>query len=156
MPSKKNIVKLTVEERVALEKISTCHHHSVREKKRVRVLLLSDTNVPREEGGSLQDQEIATSLKISAVTVAKVRLQAQERSPLGCIKRQEQLRRKARALDGAQEAHLVALTCSAPPQGAARWTLTLLRERLIEMELVENIGTETIRRTLKKTNSSPG
>jgi hypothetical protein len=62
----------------------------------------------------------------------------------------------ARKLDGAGEAHLVALTCSAPPQGFARWTLKLLRERLIEMEVVDSIAPETIRQTLKKTRSSRG
>ncbi|MBW3635037.1 MAG: IS630 family transposase [Armatimonadetes bacterium] len=61
-----------------------------------------------------------------------------------------QKNRVARKLDGTQEAHLVALTCSAPPQGFARWTLRLLRERLIEMEVADSIAPETIRQTLKK------
>ncbi len=68
------------------------------------------------------------------------------------MQHKEQEKRKARALDGEQEAHLVALTCSALPDGEARWSLRLLRERLIEMEIVEHIGLETIRTTLKKTN----
>ena len=68
----------------------------------------------------------------------------------------EQEKRKARKLDGAQEAQLIAVTCSAPPAGAARWSLKLLRARLIEMEVVESIGQETVRTTLKKIRSSRG
>ena len=85
-----------------------------------------------------------------------VRQRATQRGALPSVKHKEQERRKARALDGEQEAHLVALTCSAAPQGRKRWTLQLLKDRLIQMEVVENIGMETIRRTLKKTNSSRG
>jgi len=81
-----------------------------------------------------------------------VRQRASERGALDSVVRAAQTKRKARALDGAGEAHLVALTCSAPPEGFARWTLRLLRARLIEMEVVESIGQETIRQTLKKTH----
>jgi hypothetical protein len=59
---------------------------------------------------------------------------------------------RARKLDGAQEAHLVALVCSPPPAGAARWTLTLLADRLVTLQVVESIAPETVRQTLKKTN----
>jgi hypothetical protein len=61
-----------------------------------------------------------------------------------------------RTLDGAGEAHLVALTCSTPPAGAGRWSLRLLADRLVELGYSERISHETVRRTLKKTNSSPG
>ena len=79
-----------------------------------------------------------------------------ERGAVAAIEHKEQEKRKARKLDGAQEAKLIALTCSAPPDGQKRWSLRLLRDRLIEMEVVEDIGTETIRTTLKKMNSSRG
>jgi transposase len=72
------------------------------------------------------------------------------------VTRQQQRHRKARKLDGTQEAHLVAVACSTPPEGASTWTLRLLRERLLELEVVEHIGLETIRTTLKKTRSSRG
>jgi len=85
-----------------------------------------------------------------------LRRRACERGVLEVIPHQAQSKRKARKLNGRQEAQLVAVTCSAPPPGAARWSLSLLRERLIEMEIVEHIGLETIRTTLKKTRSSRG
>ena len=156
MPAKKHMIRLEKAERAALEQASLSNRRSVREKTRARILLLSDTNLLRQEGGSKSDAEIAKQLKVSSVTVAQVRQRAHERGLLECLVRAEQHTRKARALDGAQEAALVALTCSAVPKGAARWTLRLLRERLIEMEVVENIGQETIRQTLKKTRSSRG
>jgi hypothetical protein len=128
----------------------------VREKTRARLLLGSDTSVPREEGGSQSDLELAAHYKVNPLTVANVRRRAQGRGVLASLVRGEQQKRKARRLDGAQEAQLVAVVCSTPPQGAARWSLRLIRDRLIEMEVVASIGLETIRTTLRKTRSSRG
>lgn len=88
--------------------------------------------------------------------VYQLRRRAQEHGVRQVVLRRTQRHRKARKLDGRQEAHLVALTCSAPPEGSSRWSLVLLREKLIEREVVEHIGLETIRQTLKKTRSSRG
>ncbi|WP_373323758.1 helix-turn-helix domain-containing protein [Dictyobacter formicarum] len=63
---------------------------------------------------------------------------------------------RARTLDGEQEAHLIALSCSPCPQGQARWTLRLLANRMVELGYVEQVSHETVRQTLKKTNSNPG
>jgi putative transposase len=156
MPAKKYIIALTCEERKALEKVSRSTRRSVREKTRARILLLSDSHCPREQGGSQTDEEIVARLGCGMLTVYKVRKRAIERGILATIEHKEQEKRKARALDGEQEAHLIALTCSTPPDGQARWSLRLLRERLIEREVVEQVGLETLRRTLKKTNSSRG
>ena len=156
MPAKQHIITLSSGNRESLEKASANHRYSVLEKKRARMLLMSDTNSPRTEGGSLTDQEIASCLKVHPVTVSNVRRHACERGFLECLKRAHQPKRKERKLDGAQEAQLVAITCSAPPEGASRWTLRLIRNRLIELEVVEQIGLETIRTTLKKTNLNLG
>jgi len=156
MPAKKYIICLTPEEREELEQVSRSHRRSAREKMRARILLLCDTSLGREEGASGIDEEIVAQLGCAMPTVFKVRQRALERGAVASLRRQEQQNRKARALDGVGEAHLVALTCSTPPEGAARWSLRLLRERLIEMEVVENIGMETLRQTLKKTPSSRG
>ncbi len=153
MPTKKNLITLTDEEREQLEMVSRSTRRSRREKLRARILLLTDA---AREGGSLQDKAIAQQLRCAALTVSQVRARATERGVLAATRHKEQERRKARALDGAQEAHLIALTCSAPPEGRKRWSLQLLKERLIALEIVENIGCETIRRTLKKTRSSRG
>ena len=71
------------------------------------------------------------------------------------LERKKQLRRRQKRLDGEGEAHLIAIACGEPPQGRAKWTLRLLADRLVECEIVETISTETVRRVLKKTSSSP-
>lgn len=125
-------------------------------KRRARVLLLSDQSCPRARGGSRTDAEIAHQVRCSPLTVSNIRRRAFERGVLESLQRAEQQKRKARRLDGRGEAQLVAITCSTPPEGHARWSLVLLRERLIEMQIVDHIGLETIRSTLKKTRSSRG
>ena len=110
----------------------------------------------REQGASRTDAQIVEQLGCSPLTVYNVRRRAVERGALESIPRGIQHTRKGRKLDGRQEALLVALTCSIPPAGHSRWSLVLLREKLIEMEIVEHIGLETLRTTLKKTRSSRG
>ena len=156
MSAKKYIVTLNEEERAALEKVAPSTHRSVREKTRARILLLADTACSRQQGASLKDEEIARRLWVAPLTVSQIRKRACQRGAVESIEHKEQAKRKARKLDGGQEAQLIAVTCSAPPEGQKRWTLKLLRERLIEMEVVEEIGTETIRTTLKKISSSRG
>jgi len=156
MSAKKHIIALNEQEREQLEKIARSNHRSIREKTRARVLLFTDTNRSREDGGCCKDSEVASRLACAEWTVGQLRRRACERGVLEVIPHQEQSKRKAPKLDGRGEAQLVAVTCSAPPPGAARWSLSLLRERLIEMEVVEHIGLETIRTTLKKTRSNPG
>jgi transposase len=156
MSRKKHLINLSSQERSGLEKISRSNRASIREKTRARILLLSDVSHSREQGASRTDEEIVKQLGCSPLTVYNVRQRACERGALPSIQRGVQIKRKARKLNGRQEAQLVALTCSAPPQGRARWSLVLLRERLIEMKVVEHIGLETIRTTLKKTRSSRG
>jgi transposase len=156
MSRKQHLIHLSSQERHALEKLSRSNRASIREKTRARILLLADTSCVREQGASCTDAQIVEQLGCSSLTVYNVRRRAVERGVLESIRRGDQKQRKARKLDGRQEAQLVALTCSAPPKGHARWSLSLLRERLIEMEVVEQIGLETIRSTLKKINSSHG
>ena len=154
MAQKQNLVKLNVVERERLQKLSHSNRLSMREKTRARILLLCDENCPYEAGGSRSDPEIARALGCTPLTVSNVRKRATMKGALESIKRAVQKKRKARKLDGHQESHLVGVTCSAPPEGRSRWSLRLLRERLIELEVVEHIGLETIRTTLKKTRSS--
>ncbi len=139
-----------------MKKLSDSNRVSIREKTRARILLLSDVSYSREQGASRTDAQIVEQLGCSALTVYNVRRRAVERGAVESIRREVQCKRKARKLDGRGEAQLIALTCSSPPEGAARWSLVLLRERLIEMQVVERIGLETIRTTLKKTRSSRG
>ena len=156
MSRKHHLIDLSAKERSELEKISRSNRASMREKTRSRILLLSDVSHSREQGASRTDAQIVEQLGCSALTVYNVRRRAIERGAVESIRREVQHKRKARKLDGRQEAQLVALTCSAPPQGRSRWSLVLLRNRLIEMQIVEQIGLETIRSTLKKPRSSRG
>ena len=105
MPAKKHLVTLTQQERQQLQKIAGSNHHSVREKTRARILLLADT---QSKDGCLKDAQIAGQLRCTSLTVSTVRQRATQRGALPSVKHKEQERRKARALDGEQEAHLVA------------------------------------------------
>ncbi len=100
--------------------------------------------------GGLTDEEIARSLEIASATVERVRRRCVEEGIEAALGRREQQRRRPKKLDGAAEAHLIALACGEPPEGRARWTLKLLADRLVECEIVESIHPETVRKTLKK------
>ena len=102
------------------------------------------------------DTRIAEALPVSLRTVERLRQRCVEDGVAAALVRREQRRRKARRLDGAGEAQLVTLVCSPPPDGRARWTLQLLADRLIAQRIVPDICPETVRQTLKKTNSSRG
>ena len=104
----------------------------------------------------MKDEEIARSLQIGNATVERVRRRCVEEGVEAALGRKEQLRRRQKKLDGLGEAHLIALACGEPPEGQAGWTLQLLADRLVECEIVESISTETVRQTLKKTNSNLG
>ncbi len=104
----------------------------------------------------MKDEEIARSLQIGNATVERVRRRCVEEGVEAALGRKEQLRRRQKKLDGLGEAHLIALACGEPPEGRAGWTLQLLADRLVECEIVESISTETVRQTLKKTNSNLG
>ena len=90
----------------------------------------------------------------------RVRRRCVEEGVDAALERRVQIRRRRKKLDGQGEAHLVALACGEPPlrplRARASWTLKLLADRLVECEIVESISPETVRQTLKKTNSSPG
>ena len=118
-----------------------------------RILLLSDEN---QAEGPMLDQEISRALKVGTATVERVRRRCVEEGVEAALGRRQQLNRRKKKLDGAGEAHLIALACSKPPAGRVSWTLRMLADGLVERGIVDSIGTDTVRRTLKKTNSSPG
>ena len=104
----------------------------------------------------MRDEDIARSLQIGSATVERVRRRCVEEGIEAALGRREQLNRRPKKLDGSGEAHLIALACGEPPEGRAGWTLQLLADRLVARAIVESISRETVRQTLKKTNSSPG
>lgn len=117
-----------------------------------RILLKADQG---PEGPAWVDERVAEAVEVSQPTVARVRRQCVEEGLEAALKRRASTRRYERRLNGEQEARLIALCCGDPPAGAASWSLRLLADRLVELEIVGAISHETVRRTLKKTNSSP-
>ena len=87
--------------------------------------------------------------------MARVRRQYVEEGLQAALNRRPPTREYRRKLDGEQEARLIALACSEPPEGQARWSLRLLADKLVELEVVEDVSYQTVRRTLKKTKSGP-
>jgi len=120
---------------------------------RARVLLKADHG---EGGPGWSDAAIAGALDVHPSTVQRVRRQFVVEGLAATLARKRPDRVYARALDGRQEAHLVALACSQPPDGYARWSLRLLAGELVRLEVVETVSHEAVRQTLKKTTSSHG
>ena len=149
MPAKKYRVKLGTEEQLEFKRLVSRGRAAAYKQTHARILLLSDENQP--EGG-MKDVEIARPLKAGTATVERVRRRWMEEGLERGLGRKEQVNRRARKLDGAGEARLIALACSQAPEGRPGWTLKLLVER----EIVESISSGTVRNTLKKTNSSRG
>jgi transposase len=152
MPQKKYLVTLTGEERAFLSSLTSSGRRSALAVTRARILLKADQ---ADGGPAWEDARIAEALDVGLRTVERVRQRFVERGLEAALARKPQDRpSRARALDGAAEARLVALACSAPPAGRARWTLGLLADKLVELEVVDSVSDETVRRTLKKTTSS--
>jgi hypothetical protein len=118
-----------------------------------RILLKANQG---QAGPSWTDAAIGAALEVNPATVARVRMKYVAAGLDAAIYRKPPARSYRRRLDGAQEAHLVALACSAPPEGRKRWTLRLLADRLVELEVVESVSYETVRQALKQTGSSRG
>ena len=97
------------------------------------------------------DKEVAKALDVGAITVHRTRQAYVEQGLDAAIERKVRTRHRARKLDGDQEARLVALACGPAPEGRCRWTLRLLASQLVELEIVDSSGKETVRQTLKKT-----
>lgn len=108
------------------------------------------------DGPHWTDDQAAQAFGCHRNTVRNVRQRFVEGGLEAALGRKEQLNpRRKRILDGEGEARLIALACSSPPEGRAKWTLKLLAGRLVELEVVESVSEQTVRRTLKKTRSSP-
>ena len=108
-------------------------------------------------GPSWGDEKISDALDVTVQTIERIRKQLVEEGFEAALSRRSYTQKVSRIkIDGDVEAHLVALSCSEPPEGFARWTLRLLADKIVELGYVENISHETVRQTLKKTNLSRG
>jgi len=149
----KYVVKLTDTERSQLKELISSGEGSARQIRRAYILLKSDSST---EGPNWSYQAICDAFEVSPPTVYSVRKNYTQGGLQRAIMRKKPERVYERRLDGEGEAHLIALACSEPPDGYERWSLRLLQDQLIRLEIVENISHETIRQTLKKTSSSLG
>lgn len=150
---KKYVVTLSQEERRLLREMLSRGKAAARKLTHARILLKAD--VP-PGGPGWDDQRIAEGLEVGRATVERVRKEFVEEGLEAALERRKPRRHYWRKLDGDGEAHLIALACQAPPEGCSRWTLKLLADRMVELEYVDEISYQTVRRTLKKTNSSLG
>src|SRR5215213_4718116 len=146
MPKKKYLVDLSAEERETLRRLVKRGKHSSRKVTRARILLLA--------ANGRTDEQIVSALSCGINTVERTRRRFVE-AGLECLNERPR-RGQARKLTGKQEAHLVAVACSTPPEGRARWTLRLLAGKVVELGFASTIARETVRQVLKKTNSSRG
>lgn len=151
---KKYRVTLTAEERQQLQGLIAAGKAAAKTLAHARILLKADQ---AEGGPAWSDCRIAEALDLSVATVERVRQRLVELGLDAALRRKPQDRpSRERVLDGRAEARLVALACSAPPRGRKAWTLRLLADRLVELEVVEAVAPETVRQALKKIRSSRG
>jgi Homeodomain-like domain len=118
-----------------------------------RILLKANQG---EAGPGWTDAAIGAALEVNPATVARIRARYVAAGLEAAVYRKPPARQYRRRLDGEQEARLVALTCSAPPEGHRRWRVRLLADRLVELQVVESVSYETVRQALKQTGSSRG
>jgi transposase len=144
---KKYPVILSEAQREQLKSLIAAGSAPARKLTHARILLKADQS---PEGPGWVDEQVADAVEVSQPTVARVRKQYFEEGLEAALNRRPPNRHYQRKLDGEQEARLLALACSEPPEGQARWSLRLLADRLVELEVVEDISYQTVRRTLKK------
>lgn len=146
-------VRLTASERSSLEGILRRDRCAAHKQRHARILLKADENSPV---GAMSDVKIAQAVEVGVSTVQRVRRVFVEHGLPRALERKDPDRVYKRKLDGKGEAQLVALACENPPEGRARWTMQLLADKLVELKVVDSIGREAVRTTLKKTRLSRG
>jgi hypothetical protein len=150
---KQYVVRLSEEERAWLQTMIGRGAAPARAQTHARILLKANRG---EAGPEWTDAAISAALEVDSTTVARVRKLYVDEGLEAALYRKAPERVYRRKLDGEQEARLVAVACSEPPSGHTRWTLRLLADKLVELQVVETISYETVRQTLKQTSSSPG
>ena len=147
----KNSIELTQEQRVKLEQMIKKGKAPVRKIQHAQILLKIDGG---EEGPNWSDHQIREAFGVSRATVWRIRKRFLERGMDDALNRRPQPERpQKRKLDGEQEARIIALACTKVPQGQQRWSIRLLRKTVVELEITEQVGRESIRLLLKKTRT---
>jgi len=146
--NKKYIVRLTAEERGHLEDFISKGKRAAYKIKHANILLKADA-----DGPGWTDEAIAEAFSVHVHTVGNVRQRFVEQGLTAALERKKQSAPSRKPiLDGEKQARLLAIACSQPPEGRARWTLHLLAQEMVRLGIVETISYETVRRALKKTN----
>lgn len=146
--NKKYIVRLTKEEQEYLKGITKKGNAAAYKIRHANILLEADANGPNRT-----DEQIAKIFRSHVKTIEDIRRRLVEKGLEAAIGRKSaENPPRARKLDGEKEARLIAMSCGTPPKGSGQWTLKLLRDNLIALEIVDDISTETVRKTLKKTS----
>jgi transposase len=151
--NKKYIVQLTPDQRATLEARTRTGTTTAAMQRHARILLKADTGL---DGPAWEDAVIAAAVEVSVPTVERIRRQFVTQGLDAALRRKPTIRPSQRKLDGVQQAQLAAIACSPPPEGAERWTLALLADKLVELNVVDSIARDTVRVALKKTSSSRG
>lgn len=144
---KRYVVRLTQEERDQLEGLVNWGREAACRRRHAQVLLLVDEG---EKGSGLADRVAAEQVGFSRRSVEQIRERCVTEGLNAALERRKRSRERSRTLDGDGEARLVSLACSDAPPGRSRWTLQLLADRLIALEVVESISLECVRQVLKK------
>ena len=153
VPVRKYVVRLTEDERRRLEEMVRKGKSPAKRLLKARILLKADVS---ELGEGWSDGEIIAALDTNSAMVYRLRKQLVEEGLEAALSRKQRATPAIpRIFDGEKEARLIALACSTPPEGHARWTLRLLEEKVVELAIVERASDNTIGRTLKKTFSNP-
>lgn len=154
MPLKKYHIKLEEDERAELKRMAGSQKASVSKVQRAKALLAMDISA---NGEALSDSKSSQRSGLSVRSLERLRKRVIEVGALGALERVPRLTPPVEPkVTGEVEAHMIRLACSQPPEGYARWTYKLIAERLVELEIVDSITGQTVRTTLKKTNSSLG
>jgi hypothetical protein len=147
---KRYVVKLSKEERKQLAELVKKEGVAAKKRSHAQVLLLADCG---RHGPAWKDEGIAEACRVTVRTVENIRKRLVLEGLDAALNRKRQSRPSRRKiLDGEKEAKVIALCCGAKPSGHARWTLRLLAERVVELEIVESVSHETVRQCLKKTS----
>ncbi len=153
MPAKRYHVLLTDDERTRLHHLLNSGTAAARTLTHARILLKADEGPSGPRWG---DAAIAAAVEVSEPTVARVRTRGATEGVDAALARRAPRTTTPRTLDSAQEAHLIALACSTPPNGQGRWSLRLLAEKFVTLDCGVPVSHELVRRTLKKPRSSRG
>ena len=145
-------VKLSAEERSEFELVAKGKRGQLKiaawKVQRAKTMLMCDEG---EFGPSWCDEDIAEAFSTTTRSIENWRKQAVLDGPLSLLQRQKQVSTKALILDGEKEAKLTQIACSKPVNGKSKWSLRMLADRLVELEIVDSVSHETVRRTMKKT-----